>query len=129
VPGYNSDVTGPAQPRRILLVEDDVVFREVLARALRSRGFDVVTAGDRSGARQLMTPALDAALVDVRLGADSGLDVLADLLVSSPPMRVVLTTGASTPIDATRARTVGAAAILIKPFDADELVAALFPRP
>ena len=34
----------------ILLVDDDEVFRERLARALRGRGYDVATAADHDGA-------------------------------------------------------------------------------
>jgi two-component system, response regulator RegA len=61
-----------ARSRRILLVEDDETFRETLARALRARGQDVVTAADRPGALAAATSGVDAALVDLKLRAESG---------------------------------------------------------
>ena len=37
-------------PRSVLLVDDDAIFRERLARALRARGYEVITAGDYDAA-------------------------------------------------------------------------------
>ena len=52
----------------ILLVDDDEVFRERLARALRERGYDVATAGDYDSA---LAPARgdspEFAVVDLRM--------------------------------------------------------------
>jgi two-component system response regulator RegA len=107
-------------------VEDDAVFQETLARALRARGLEVVTASDRAGAREAVGSAFDAAIVDVRLGSDSGMEVAADILGIHPSTRVVLATGAPR-TSLPQGLPPGVASILIKPFDADQVLAALFP--
>ena len=110
--------------RRILLVEDDETFRETLARALRARGQYVVTAADRAGALAAAS-GIDAALVDLKLGAESGLDVVSDLLRANPGTRVVVATGTFTDAIRAQAFSRGAAVCLAKPFDADQALAAL----
>ena len=69
---------------RIILVEDDDIFRERLARALRERGHSVVPASSRANACSAGSRGFDAAVVDVHLGSDSGLDVAAELLSVHP---------------------------------------------
>lgn len=61
----------------VLLVEDHDPTRRALARALRSRGLTVRDAGDAAGAVALAEEhAPDLALVDLRLGGASGVDVI-----------------------------------------------------
>ncbi|HEU4382834.1 MAG TPA: response regulator [Anaeromyxobacteraceae bacterium] len=110
----------------LLLVDDDATLRERLARALRERGFQVVTAG--GGAEALVRarearPA--AAVVDLRMPDMSGVQVLEALRALDPGMRVLMLTGygsISTAVEATRRGAVG---YLPKPADADEILAAL----
>jgi two-component system response regulator RegA len=110
---------------RIILVEDDDQLRERLARALRARGHDAVEAADRRAAGQAALTAFDAAVVDLRLGRESGLDVVGDLSGTQPGALVVLVTGNVTREVAEQARKKGAASCLAKPFDADELLRVL----
>lgn len=63
--------------RTLLVVDDDEPFRSRLIRALRERGFDATGAG--SSAEALAAAEKDApelALVDLKLGDRSGLDVV-----------------------------------------------------
>jgi ActR/RegA family two-component response regulator len=63
--------------------------------------------------------------VDLRLGGESGLDVVGDLSGAQPNALIVLATGNVRPEVAEQARAKGAASCLAKPFDADELLRAL----
>ena len=110
----------------ILLVDDDEVFRERLARALRDRGYDVATAADHDGA---VTAARarkpDFAIVDLRMPGLSGLALLGPLHAIAPDARIVVLTGYGSITSAVEALRAGAHDYLSKPVDADQIIAAL----
>ncbi|GAB4180225.1 MAG: response regulator [Terrimicrobiaceae bacterium] len=112
---------------RLLIVDDDPVFRERLATAFRRRSYEVTTAGSAAEATtHIHAGEFDQAVLDLKLGGGpSGLDVLRDLRRASPNARVVVLTGygsIATAIDAIR---FGAADYLSKPADAEQILAAL----
>jgi DNA-binding NarL/FixJ family response regulator len=86
-----------ALPLRLVLIEDHQALREGLELLLDREGCDVVgTAGTASEGRALVERLdPDVALVDIRLGDDSGIDLTRDLLDADPERRVVLYTGSS----------------------------------
>jgi len=110
---------------RLLLVDDDVVFCEVLARALERRGFAVSKAGDPQSALEAARQfAVDLAVVDLCLGNESGLALIERLLALNPSMRIVVLTGYASVATAVEAIKLGATHYLTKPTEPDEIVAA-----
>ncbi len=112
--------------RTLLIVDDDAPLRERLARAMARRGYDVTTAGsvaDGNQAARAVAPAY--AVVDLRLGDGSGLDVVAALRQSRPEARIVMLTGYGNIATAVAAVKAGAVDYLPKPADADQIAAAL----
>jgi DNA-binding NarL/FixJ family response regulator len=81
----------------LVLIEDHQALREGLELLLSREGLDVVgTAGSAGEGRALVERhSPDVALVDIRLGDESGIDLTRDLLDSDPERRVVLYTGSS----------------------------------
>ena len=112
--------------RSLLLVDDDDVLRERLARAMERRGFQVATrpsvASGNAAARE-KPPAF--AVVDLRLADGSGLDVVAALRDVRPDTRIVMLTGYGNIATAVAAVKAGAVDYLAKPADADDIEAAL----
>ena len=96
---------------RVLLIDDDQVFVQVLARALTARGFAVGTAGNRidalAAARELRP---DHAVLDLRLGEENGLALIPELLELLPDLRILLLTGYASIARRIRAGVRGAAA-------------------
>jgi DNA-binding NarL/FixJ family response regulator len=84
-------------PLRLVLIEDHQALREGLELLLDREGCRVVgTAGDASQGRALIEELdPDVALIDIRLGEDSGIQLTAELLDAEPDRRVVLYTGSS----------------------------------
>ena len=114
----------PAQGS-MLLIDDDVVLRERLARALRDRGFDVRTGGNYDEAMALAREeAPSHAVVDLRMPGRSGLELVEDLVALVPGVRVLVLTGYGSIAGAVTALRRGAAGYLPKPADADDLLAA-----
>jgi two-component system response regulator RegA len=110
----------------ILLVDDDEVFRERLARALRARGYGVVTAGDHDRAlASAQEVPFDFAVLDLRMPEGSGLVLLDRLRALAPAARYVMLTGYGSIASAVEALRLGAHDYLSKPVDADEVIAAL----
>ena len=110
----------------VLLIDDDEVFVRVLARALGARGFAVGVAANRgqalASARELEP---DYAVLDLKLGEDSGLALIPELLEIKPDLRILLLTGYASIATAVEAIKRGATDYLAKPVDADQVVQAL----
>ncbi len=115
-----------AEPRTILVVDDETAVREVLRVRLDDLGYRVETAGDGASARQaLETLEPDLVISDVVLPDADGLDLL-DLLRGPPPGRPVILITAFGSIDAAvEAMKRGALDFLTKPLDYDKLAALL----
>jgi two-component system response regulator RegA len=121
-------VNTSASRTRLLLVDDDPVFCEVLAAALDRRSFEVSTALDCEFARQLAAVnSFEHAVVDLRIGAESGLDLVRSLMVTEPAPRIVVLTGYGSIATAVQAIKLGAVQYLTKPAAVDDIVAALGP--
>lgn len=109
----------------VLVVEDDDFLRERLVRALGDRGFSAHGAASVPEALVKAEDAPELAVVDLRIGEASGLDVLRALLAKDPATRVVMLTGYGSIATAVEAMRLGAVHYLTKPADADQIVAAL----
>ncbi|HVK88682.1 MAG TPA: response regulator [Kofleriaceae bacterium] len=113
------------QKPSILIVDDDEVYRNRLARAFVDRGYDVRTAQDYEtavAAANVESP--EFAVVDLKMPGKSGLELIKALVEIDPATKAVVLTGygsIATAIDAVR---LGATYYLSKPADADDIVAA-----
>src|ERR1700749_877886 len=111
--------------RSLLIVEDDKSFLQRLARAMEGRGFAVTTAETVAGGLthgDKVSPAF--AVVDMRLGDGTGLDVISALKKRRPDARGVVLTGYGNIATAVTAVKLGAVDYLSKPADADDVAAA-----
>ena len=112
--------------RPLLLVDDDATFVRVLARALVSRGFEVITASNFDEARALARRQHPRyCVLDLKLGEESGLRLIPELHTLVPDLRVLLLTGYASIATAVEAIKRGAHDYLAKPVDADAVVRAL----
>jgi two-component system response regulator RegA len=115
-----------ASAGRLLMVENDAVFAGAMARALQRRGFDVAVAGDAAAALKCVREQQPRyAVVDLKLGEDSGLALIPVLHAEVPSMRILLLTGYASIATAVEAIKRGAHDYLAKPVDADAVVRAL----
>src|SRR5258706_11573575 len=111
------------QKPSILIVDDDEVYRNRLARAFVDRGYDVRTAHDHDSALAAATAdSPELAVVDLKMPGKSGLELVKALREIDPSTKTVVLTGygsIATAIDAVR---LGATYYLSKPADADDIV-------
>ncbi len=110
----------------VLVVDDDQVFRQRLARALEDRGLVVSVAGDHASAiSEARNESPELAIVDLKMPGRSGLDVVRDLRALDAGTRIVVLTGYGSIATAVEAMKLGAVNYLSKPADCDEILAAL----
>jgi two-component system response regulator RegA len=116
----------PVDDRDLLVVDDDKPFLARLARAMETRGFTVRTAESVSeGVAEVRRAAPNYAVVDLRLGDGSGLDVIKALHEVRPDARAIVLTGYGNIATAVTAVKLGAIDYLAKPADADAVYNAL----
>jgi two-component system response regulator RegA len=119
------DARADDEARSILIVDDQEVFRERLARAFRDRGFDVRAASNCEDAiESARDDSPELAVVDLRMPTCSGLDLVRDLMEVDPSTKVVVLTGYGSIATAVEAMRLGASNYLSKPADADDILAA-----
>src|SRR5512144_1727553 len=106
----------------VLVVDDEQSMREFLEILLQKPGHEVFTASDVKGAlaRAAQTP-LDLVITDLRLGQESGIEILRQVKASSPATEVVMVTAFATTENAIQAMKLGAYDYVLKPFKVDEL--------
>ena len=114
-----------AVARSLLIVEDDDVLRPRLARAFRERGFEVREAPDVDTALEAArSDPPEFALVDLRLGTRSGLEVVRGLADLDAATAIVVLTGYGSIATALESIRLGAVHYLTKPTDPDRILAA-----
>lgn len=122
-------------PRTILLIEDDVELRRLLTTTLERDGYDVVpTASGEEALDWLGLCLVDGSLEhvpalivsDLRLPDLSGLEVVEGLRAAVAAVPVILITGFPSEETYAEAFALGAARMLAKPFDLDELRLAVY---
>ncbi len=114
----------------VLLAEDDRALREVLARAIRETGHEVVEFGDGASVIEFVETydGDEAALflvTDVRMPGLSGLEGLAELRVSRHRLKSVVITAYPDERSRRLAAALGALALFEKPFDVEDLCTAI----
>jgi two-component system, response regulator RegA len=111
---------------RLLLVDDDDVFRERLALAMARRGYEVKTAANGVAAleeAERFRP--DFGVIDLRMPGENGLQVVEKLRAILPDIGMVVLTGYGSIATAVEAVRLGASDYLTKPADGDQIDRAL----
>lgn len=123
-PIAEADANAP-HPPSLLVVDDNEVLRERLARAFRQRGYDVRTACNYDEAiQQAREDSPEMAIVDLKMPGKSGLELLRDLKQIDESTKIVVVTGFGSIATAVDAIRLGATNYVSKPADADDIMAA-----
>jgi two-component system, OmpR family, response regulator MprA len=112
----------------VLVVDDQEDVRSLLTLVLQLEGHDVATAVDGADAVTKATDRLpDAIILDVMMPRVDGLTALRRLRAAplTAKVPVLLLSGKTTAIDVDTGISAGADGYLAKPFEPDELVAAV----
>jgi DNA-binding response OmpR family regulator len=112
---------------RVLLVEDDLALRDVIARGLREAGLEVVTAGDGTAALRTTGAGpqvpFDVVVLDIGLPDSDGRDVCQALRARGVDVPVLFLTARDQLHDVLSGFAAGGDDHLGKPFHVSELLA------
>ncbi len=109
---------------RILVVDDQEQSRELLVEFLKKKGYVVQSAADGDEAWNLLNrePHYELVITDLNMPVMDGLTLLQKIRERTFPMEVILQTGFAGYGVSTKARELGAFAVLTKPLDLAALV-------
>ena len=111
---------------KLLIVDDDVPFARVLARAMAKRGYDVKVARTMTDAFDVVNEFHpDFVLLDLNLNGENGVSLIPRIREAHETCRIVVLTSYGTVRSAAWAARHGASDYVTKPADADELDHAL----
>jgi len=112
--------------KRILVVDDDPVIREVVGKILSALGYETEGAADGLEAVERLTQSEFAVVItDMLMPKMDGMQLLAHIKARHPGTDVIVITGHSETFIYTNIINAGGSDFIIKPFDHDELVAKL----
>lgn len=112
----------------VLVIDDDPVFCQLVSRGLEKHGYQVASAGSSAQAlQQAQQDRPDHILLDLRLAADSGLQLIEPLLKLNANSNIIVLTGYASLATAVEAIKLGAANYLAKPVDIPALLKLLQP--
>ncbi|MGH7397615.1 MAG: response regulator, partial [Candidatus Rokuibacteriota bacterium] len=112
----------PAQPKRpvrarVLVVDDELEFRKVLAEYLEDRGFDVMEAQDgEDGLDRVPDFRPHIVLMDVMMAGMGGIEALKHIKAAAPETCVIMVTAVEDIDSARGALALGASDYVTKPF-------------
>ena len=111
------------RPISVLIVDDDSVFRELQAKALREAGYNVLQAADAAEALELAgaTATLDLLLTDFNMPGLDGVELTKKFRALRPKIPVLLVSGALAMIQG-RVNGLEQVSILEKSSSFDELL-------
>tara|TARA_Y100001935_G_C16970346_1_gene343766 strand:- start:32 stop:559 length:528 start_codon:yes stop_codon:yes gene_type:complete len=112
--------------KKLLIVDDDLPFRERLTRSMQKKGFEVDSSpGFKDSIQKVVDNSYDYAVVDMRLEDGSGLELVKEIQKISPNTKSLLLTGYGNIATAVAAIKSGAIDYLPKPAEIDQIYDAL----
>ena len=115
--------------KKILVVDDERVIRNLLKEFLNRKGYDVYTASDGRGAiAQVKEIRPHIVLLDIMMPGIGGMDALKEIRRIDPRVGVIMVTAISDQELGKRAMELGACDYITKPLDFDYLETALMVK-
>ncbi|GAA2571013.1 response regulator [Pseudonocardia hydrocarbonoxydans] len=111
----------------VMVVDDHPIWREGVARDLTERGLTVVATAPDAAAAVRIAPAArpQVVLMDLNLGATSGVEAIEGILATLPETRVLVLSQSGEQADVLEAVKAGATGYLVKSAGVEELIAAV----
>jgi len=108
---------------RVLLVDDETEFTELLAERMRNREMDVDTADSGEKAIEMVkNKYYDAIILDLSMPGMDGIETLNAILGDNPDQQVIFLTGYASVPKTVEALKKGAVEFLEKPADINQLI-------
>lgn len=108
---------------RLLIVDDEKGFTDILAKRLMRRNIATVTAySGNDGIQEMMKARFDVAVVDLKMEGMDGIELLKVFKKMDPTLPVIMLTGHGSEKASRQGKALGAYDYLSKPYDLDKLI-------
>ena len=108
---------------RVLLVDDEEEFLDIMSERMRNRGMEVVTASSAKEAlEKIENDLFDAIILDLMMPDMNGLETIKAIKEKKPELQVILLSGQATLEKGVEAMKLGALDVVEKPADMETLV-------
>ena len=108
---------------KLLVVDDEKEFVEVLSERLEVRGFEIKTAlSGEEALKWIYKSEFDVVLLDVMIPGDNGIEILKEIKRARPLIQIIMLTGHAKIDTAVRGLELGAYDYLLKPLEIEPLV-------
>jgi response regulator RpfG family c-di-GMP phosphodiesterase len=115
-------MTTPSQPAKLLIVDDELSVREILAEGLASFGYVTrMAAGSEEAFGSLAADPVDLVLTDIEMPGENGMDLLRRIKQHDADLDVIMVTGVVDAHTAIAAIRQGASDYVTKPFNLEEV--------
>ncbi len=109
--------------KKVLVIDDEIKLRNLLARIIRAEGFDVIEAGTlKEGSKLLATKEVDIILCDVKLPDGNGVDYISIIKPVYKSVEIILLTAYGNVADGVKAIKNGAFDYIMKGDDNDRII-------
>lgn len=109
---------------KVLLVDDEPEFLEVMVERMKARDMNVITATSAGEALEMIAKeSFDAVVLDFMMPGMDGIETLRKLKVDKPELQIILLTGYATVEKSVEAMKLGAMDFMEKPADIEKLTA------
>jgi putative two-component system response regulator len=103
---------------RILLVEDEALFREIVCRKLTRQNYKCFESSNSQGAMEILAEnKIDLVLLDINMPGKSGIEILKDIKARQQDVAIIMVTAVADVETAINALKLGAFDYIIKPVD------------
>jgi len=108
---------------RVLLVDDEEEFLDIMSERMRNRGMEVVTASSAKEAlEKIENDLFDAIILDLMMPDMNGLETIKAIKEKKPELQVILLSGQATLEKGIEAMKLGALDVVEKPADMETLI-------
>jgi DNA-binding NtrC family response regulator len=107
---------------KVLLVDDEKEFLEIMSERMKARDMDVTTATSAQQALEIIEKeSFDAIILDFQMPGMDGMDALKAIKAKKPELQIILLTGYATVEKSVEAMKIGATDFIEKPADLEVL--------
>ncbi|MCA1794852.1 MAG: response regulator [Desulfotignum sp.] len=111
---------------KVLLVDDEKEFLEIMSERMEARGMTVKTADSADQALAMLEKeSFDAIVMDFKMPGMDGIQALKNIKSQKPELQIILLTGYATVEKTVEAMKIGATDLLEKPADLESLAATI----
>ncbi|HKK99766.1 MAG TPA: response regulator [Desulfotignum sp.] len=111
---------------KVLLVDDEQDFLEIMSERIQARGMTVKTADSADKALAMLeNESFDAIVMDFKMPGMDGIQALKNIKTQKPELQIILLTGYATVEKTVEAMKIGATDLLEKPADLEALTATI----